>query len=140
MGPEFQESNPKTGCRLPAIIGITLVLMFVTITVLLVMLVRNPELTQLIRDIMIIALAIEGLFIGIAIIPAIFQITKFIRLLQDEIKPILEQANETLSTVRSTAGMVNENLTGPIMKIAGTLSGTITGERGEQQSISTSRK
>ena len=111
MGPEFQESNPKTGCRLPAIIGITLVLMFVTITVLLVMLVRNPELTQLIRDIMIIALAIEGLFIGIAIILAIFQITKFIRLLQDEIKPILEQANETLSTVRSTAGMVNENLT-----------------------------
>ena len=125
MGPEFQESNPKTGCRLPAIIGITLVLMFVTITVLLVMLVRNPELTQLIRDIMIIALAIEGLFIGIAIILAIFQITKFIRLLQDEIKPILEQANETLSTVRSTAGMVNENLTGPIMKIAGTLSGTM---------------
>jgi hypothetical protein len=125
MGPEFQESNPKTGCRLPAIIGITLVLIFVTITVLLVMLVRNPELTQLIRDIMIIALAIEGLFIGIAIILAIFQITKFIRLLQDEIKPILEQANETLSTVRSTAGMVNENLTGPIMKIAGTLSGTM---------------
>ena len=125
MGPEFQESNPKTGCRLPAIIGNTLVLMFVTITVLLVMLVRNPELTQLIRDIMIIALAIEGLFIGIAIILAIFQITKFIRLLQDEIKPILEQANETLSTVRSTAGMVNENLTGPIMKIAGTLSGTM---------------
>ena len=111
MGAEFQESNPKTGCRLPAIIGITLVLMFVTITVLLVMLVRNPELTQLIRDIMIIALAIEGLFIGIAIILAIFQITKFIRLLQDEIKPILEQANETLSTVRSTAGMVYENLT-----------------------------
>ena len=125
MCPEFQKSNPKTGCRLPAIIGITLVLMFVTITVLLVMLVRNPELTQLIRDIMIIALAIEGLFIGIAIILAIFQITKFIRLLQDEIKPILEQANETLSTVRSTAGMVNENLTGPIMKIAGTLSGTM---------------
>ena len=125
MGAEFQESNPKTGCRLPAIIGITLVLMFVTITVLLVMLVRNPELTQLIRDIMIIALAIEGLFIGIAIILAIFQITKFIRLLQDDIKPILEQANETLSTVRSTAGMVNENLTGPIMKIAGTLSGTM---------------
>ena len=125
MGAEFQESNPKTGCRLPAIIGITLVLMFVTITVLLVMLERNPELTQLIRDIMIIALAIEGLFIGIAIILAIFQITKFIRLLQDEIKPILEQANETLSTVRSTAGMVNENLTGPIMKIAGTLSGTM---------------
>ena len=125
MGPEFQESNPKTGCRLPAIIGITLVLMFVTITVLLVMLVRNPELTQLIRDIMIIALAIEGLFIGIAIILAIFQITMFIRLLQDDIKPILEQANETLSTVRSTAGMVNENLTGPIMKIAGTLSGTM---------------
>ena len=125
MGAEFQESNTKTGCGLPAIIGITLVLMFVTITVLLVMLVRNPELTQLIRDIMIIALAIEGLFIGIAIILAIFQITKFIRLLQDEIKPILEQANETLSTVRSTAGMVNENLTGPIMKIAGTLSGTM---------------
>ncbi|MBS60864.1 MAG: hypothetical protein CL606_06120 [Anaerolineaceae bacterium] len=125
MDVKFRESNPKTGCRLPAIIGITLVLMFVTITVLLVMLVRNPELTQLVRDILIITLAIVGLFIGIAMIVAIFQITKFIRLLQHDIKPILEQANETLSTVLSTASMVNENLTRPIMKIAGTLSGTI---------------
>ena len=125
MGDEFQESNPKTGCRLPAIIGITLVLMFVTITVLLILLVRNPELAQLVRDLMVIILAVEALFIGIVIILAIIQITKFIRLLQDDIKPILEQANETLSTVRSTAGMVNENLTGPIMKIAGTLSGTM---------------
>ena len=125
MDTELQEPSPKTGCRLPAIIGTTLALMFVTITVLLILLVRNPEIAQLVKDLMVIILAIEALFIGIAIILAIIQITRFIRLLQDDIKPILKQANETISTVRGAANMVNDNLTGPLMKIAGTLSGTI---------------
>ena len=67
MDTEFKEPGPKTGCRLPAIIGITLALMFVTITVLLILLVRNPELAQLVRDLMVIILAVEALFIGIVI-------------------------------------------------------------------------
>ena len=125
MDGKFQEPSSKTGCKLPAIISITFLLMFVTITLLLILLVRNPQLTQLIRDLMIITLAIEALVIGIVIILATVQITKFIRLLRDDIKPILDQVNETISTVRSTANMVNDNLTGPIMKIASTLSGTI---------------
>jgi hypothetical protein len=125
MDKKFQEPSSKTGCKLPAIIGITFLLMFVAITLLLILLVRNPQLTQLIRDLMIITLAIEALFIGIVVILATIQITKLIRLLQDDVKPILDQANETISTVRSIANIVNENLTGPIMKIAGTLSGTV---------------
>ncbi len=125
MHGEFQEPSSKTGCKLPAIIIITFALMFTSVTVLLILLVRNPELTQLIRDLMIITLAIEALVIGLVIILATVQITKFIRLLRDDIKPILDQVNETISTVRSTATMVNDNLTGPIMKIASTLSGTI---------------
>jgi len=125
MDGEFQEPRSKTGCKLPAIIGITFLLMFVTITLLLILLVRNPQLTQLIRDLMIITLAIEALFIGIVVILATIQITKLIRLLQDDVKPILDQANETISTVRSIANIVNENLTGPILKIVGTLSGTV---------------
>jgi len=125
MDGEFQEPSSKTGCKLPAIIGITFLLMFVTITLLLILLVRNPQLTQLIRDLMIITLAIEALFIGIVVILATIQITKLIRLLQDDVKPILDQANETISTVRSIANIVNENLTGPILKIVGTLSGTV---------------
>ena len=125
MSGEFQEPSSKTGCKLPAIIGLTFLLMFVTVTLLLILLVRNPQLTQLIRDLMIITLAIEALFIGIVVILATIQITKFIRLLQDDVKPILDQANETITTVRSIANIVNETLTGPIMKIGGTLSGTV---------------
>jgi glucan phosphoethanolaminetransferase (alkaline phosphatase superfamily) len=125
MDGKFQEPSSKTGCKLPAIISITFLLMFVTITLLLILLVRNPQLTQLIRDLMIITLAIEALFIGIVVVLAIIQITKLIRLLQDDVKPILDQANETISTVRNIANIVNENLIGPILKIAGTLSGTV---------------
>jgi hypothetical protein len=98
--------------------------MFVTITVLLILLVRNPELAQLVRDLMVIILAVEALFIGIGIILAIIQVTRFIRLLEKDIKPILEQANETISTVRGTANIIKDNL-GPLMKISGTLSGAI---------------
>jgi hypothetical protein len=99
--------------------------MFISVIGLLILLLRNPALTQFIRDLMIITLAIEALVIGIVIILATVQITKFIHLLQDDIKPILDQVNETISTVRGTANMVNDNLTGPIMRIASTLSGTV---------------
>ena len=125
MDEEFQEPSPKSGCKLPAIISITFALMFISVIGLLILLLRNPALTQFIRDLMIITLAIEALVIGIVIILATVQITKFIHLLQDDIKPILDQVNETISTVRGTANMVNDNLTGPIMRIASTLSGTV---------------
>jgi len=70
-----------------------------------------------IRDIFIIFLAIESMFIGFALVVLMVQVARLTNLLQHEIKPILESTNETINTVRGTAIFVSENIVEPVMKI-----------------------
>ncbi|MBI5082149.1 MAG: hypothetical protein HZB17_12745, partial [Chloroflexi bacterium] len=52
--------------------------------------VQNPAVTTVIRDIFIIFLAIESMFIGFALVVLMVQMARLTNLLQHEIKPILE--------------------------------------------------
>jgi hypothetical protein len=79
--------------------------------------VQNPAVTTVIRDIFIIFLAIESMFIGFALVVLMVQMARLTNLLQHEIKPILESTNETINTVRGTAVFVSENIVEPVMKI-----------------------
>ena len=44
-------------------------------------------------------------------------------LLRDEIRPMLEAANETLATVRGTTKFVSQNVVTPVVKWSGYLAG-----------------
>jgi hypothetical protein len=81
------------------------------------LMVQNPGVTTVIRDIFIIFLAIESMFIGFALVILMIQVARLTNLLQHEIKPILQSTQETLNTVRGTATFVSENLVEPVMKI-----------------------
>ncbi|MBM4422429.1 MAG: hypothetical protein FJ030_03425 [Chloroflexi bacterium] len=81
--------------------------------------VKNPAATTVIRDIFIIFMALESLVIGVALIILMIQLARLTNLLQHEIKPILENTNETVNTVRGTAIFVSENLVDPVMKLNG---------------------
>lgn len=81
------------------------------------LMVQNPGVTTVIRDIFIIFLAIESMFIGFALVVLMVQMARLTNLLQHEIKPILQSTQETLNTVRGTAVFVSENLVEPVMKI-----------------------
>lgn len=98
-------------------------LLFLIIVALLVaavyFMVQSPALTTVIRDIFIIFMAIESLFIGLTLVILMIQIARLTNLLQHEIKPILQNTNETVSTVRSTVIFVSENLVDPVMKLNG---------------------
>lgn len=72
----------------------------------------------LIRDIFIIILAMEGMFMGLALIVLILQIAALVNLLQSEIKPIVENANETVTTVRGTAQFMSQNVVEPVIKVS----------------------
>lgn len=74
-----------------------------------------------IRDITIIFLAAEGLLIGLASVILIVQLAKFVNLIQNEVKPLLEAANETIRTVRGTATFLSDSLVEPVMKMSGLL-------------------
>jgi hypothetical protein len=78
---------------------------------------------SLLRDAAIIFVAFETLFIGILLIILIVQINSLVVLLRDEIRPMLEAANETLSTVRGTTQFVSHNVVSPVVKWSGYLAG-----------------
>jgi hypothetical protein len=73
--------------------------------------------TDKIRDVFIIFMALESLVLGVALVILIVQMARLINLLQNEVKPILESTNETVSTLRGTTAFLSDNLAGPVIKL-----------------------
>jgi amino acid permease len=84
---------------------------------------RNADVTENIRDIFIIFLALESLIIGAALVILIIQLASLLNLLQNEIKPILDATNETIATLRGTTAFLSENLVEPVVKLNSYLAG-----------------
>jgi len=100
-----------------AIIGLIIVVIGIVAAVYWMS--QNAAATSVIRDIFIIFLAVETLFIGLALSVLMIQLARLTNLLQHEIKPILESTNETVNTVRGTAIFVSENIVDPVVKLNG---------------------
>ena len=96
--------------------GILLLVLLITAIVLMA---KFPGATVIIRDIAIVFVAVEPLFIGIAMIVLMLQLQLLIKVLREEIQPLLQSVNETASTVRGTTSFMSENLVSPIIKAAG---------------------
>lgn len=107
------------------VITITIaVIVFVALIGLAVFgLTRNAGVTQNIRDIFIIFMALESLLIGAALVILIIQLSSLINLLNNEIKPILDATNETIATLRGTSQFLSENLVEPVVKLNSYLAG-----------------
>jgi hypothetical protein len=86
-----------------------------------------------VRDVAIIVLAIESIVVGAALVFLVFQIRSLIRILQEEIKPLLDSANVTVSTVRGTTTFVSEKVVNPIVSVASTFSAVQGGIRSAAQ-------
>jgi hypothetical protein len=86
----------------------------------------------LLRDAAIVFVAFETLIIGLLLIVLMLQLQSLTVLLRDEIKPMLDAANETMRTVRGTTKFVSHNVVSPVMKWSGYLAGVrrILGEIG----------
>lgn len=78
---------------------------------------------SLLRDAAIIFVAFETLVIGVLLIILMVQVQSLVVLLRDEIRPMLEAANETLATVRGTTQFVSHNVVSPVVKWSGYLAG-----------------
>jgi hypothetical protein len=70
------------------------------------------------RDLSIVVVALESLVIGILLMVLIVQVIRLTRLLRDEVLPILNSTQETLSTVRGTATFVSGQVVQPAVKVA----------------------
>ncbi|MCC6612713.1 MAG: hypothetical protein IT320_04495 [Anaerolineae bacterium] len=79
---------------------------------------------QVIRDLFIIFLALQGIMIILALAVLIAQVARLINLLQNEVQPILKNTQDTVNTAAGTVRFVGKNVTEPIVKVSGFLAGT----------------
>ncbi len=116
-----EELKTQRGIIIGMIIG---ALILVALIVLSVIFLLQPSTdTARFRDVFIIFMALESIVIGLALIILIVQIARLINLLQNEIKPIIDSTNETVSTLRGTTHFLSNNLVEPVIKLNEYLAG-----------------
>jgi hypothetical protein len=100
------------------IIGIAVVILIgIAFTVGIVLLAQNfPNQLEAIRDVFIIALALESCIFGIVLMLMLVMLIRLVNTVEFEIKPILEQTYETMGTVRGTTSFVSKNVVRPVVK------------------------
>jgi hypothetical protein len=119
---ELREQERKQKQTTAAVVaGIVLFLALLILAVYALMQPATP--TDKIRDIFIIVVALETLVIGVALVVLIVQLASLINLLQNEVRPILKAASETINTLRGTAEFLGEEVVEPVVKLSGYLAG-----------------
>lgn len=75
------------------------------------------------RDIAIIVLALESIIIGVLLAILVIQVMKLVRMLREEVMPILKSTQDTVSTVRGTADFMSDHLVQPVVKVSSLAAG-----------------
>lgn len=83
------------------------------------------DIVATIRDVAIIFLALESVVVGIILIVLIWEVRNLAKMLRDDIKPILQSADETVRTVRGTTTFVSDNFVTPLVRVSSFTSGMI---------------
>ena len=115
--PSGSSNNRRT---LIILLAVGLLLLFLGgLLVVVNALVRNPETAEALPDMVIVLIGIESLVTGMAVIVLIVQVARLTALLQNEVRPMLEATNETLSTVRGTTEFLSDNMVRPVVRLGG---------------------
>ena len=120
---DVDKETERRNRQLTITITIAAVIFIALLVLAIYGLTRDANVTQNIRDIFIIFMALESLIIGAALVILIVQIASLINLLNNEIKPILDATNETIATLRGTTQFLSENLVDPVVKLNSYLAG-----------------
>ena len=105
------------------IILVAVALLLITIVSFVLLMNANARSVAQLRDVLIIFLAIQSLFMGFVLVVLIIQLSRLINLLNNEIRPILESTNETVSNLRGTTTFLSNNLVEPVIRLNEYLAG-----------------
>jgi hypothetical protein len=78
---------------------------------------------QIIRDVFVIIMSLEFILIIAALAILILQIARIVNLLQSEVKPVIDNAKETVNTAKGTVEFVGSNVSEPVVKTSAFLAG-----------------
>lgn len=101
------------------IIGVVaaVIVVLAVLTLVIYYLLQPTSPTATIRDIFMIAIALELVTLGVVGVLLVIQVTRFVNLVQNEVQPVLEAANQTMNTLRGTATFLSDNLVEPVVKV-----------------------
>ena len=116
--PETKQNKKRLVPTLYVVLGIIALLVLAGLFIWgMVWLAQNQaDNIEAVRDIFIIALALESCLFGIVLIMMLVMIVRLVNMLEFEIKPILEKTNETVGMVRGTSAFVSQNVVKPVTK------------------------
>lgn len=107
-----------------ALIGIVLLVLIVALLLAGGDVTTMAPIIRVVRDLVIIFLALEGILIILGLAVLILQVARLINLLQNEVQPVLKDTRETLHSARGTVEFVGDTVTGPIVKAGAFVAGT----------------
>jgi hypothetical protein len=129
-GPSFEVGSEEISgglgaSRTPAIVAAIVALVLLLVLVIFgVLLFNNPVAAAKLRDIFIILLGIQSIFIGLLMIVAVvaiiyvalkmYDLTQFI---QNELRPMLQRADDTIRTVQSRTTFVSDAAVKPVIDV-----------------------
>jgi hypothetical protein len=122
--PEVPLTTDEKSRRITIIIVVIAFLALIIILGTFLFLMRAPaETVAQMRDVFIIFLSLLSLLIGLALVILMIQLARLINLLQNEIKPIIESTNETVSNLRGTTEFLSGNIVEPVIRMNEYLAG-----------------
>ena len=135
MQSEFQAQIPGNIppkpliSRLPIALGVIVILLLTGLFIWGVFwaATAHPDIIEALRDMVIIALALGSCLFGIAFIIMLIMIVRLVNMLEFEIKPILQQTNETINTLKGTTTFVSQNVVKPVTKASSYAAGVRRG-------------
>jgi hypothetical protein len=78
-------------------------------------------LSATLRDIAIIIVAVQSIVIGVLLGVLVWQIWRLVKIVQTEVRPIIEDAQVTLRTVRGTTTFVSDSVVEPVIRTSSTI-------------------
>jgi len=112
-------SQAQQGQRTQIFIALGALLLLALLVTAIVLMAQHPQATTVIRDIAIVFVAVATFLIGLVAIVLVIELWVLIKVLREEIQPLLKSVNDTASTVRGTTEFVSENVVSPIIQAAG---------------------
>ena len=132
MSPELPTTSRRAEELIPtvyAVIGV-IVLLFLGIGLIVGVfyVAQNyPAELEALGDVFIIALALESCVFGIVLMLMLLMLIRLVNMLEFEIKPILEQTNETVGNVKGTSTFVSTKVISPVIRATSVISGVRKG-------------
>jgi hypothetical protein len=79
--------------------------------------------SAIVRDIAIILVALEILIMNVLLLVLIWQVWRLVKMIRVEIKPVIEDGQETVGTVKGSAEFVSSSIISPLITTSSRLAG-----------------